>query len=53
MQTQFGWHIIRVEDTRPLEFPALEQVKPQLTEMLRQQNLGQFQEDLMKSANVK
>src|SRR5690606_4469243 len=53
VQSQFGWHIIRVEDTRPLEFPALDQVKPQLSEMLRQQSLAQFQENLMKSATIK
>lgn len=53
VQTQFGWHVIRVEDTRPLEFPSLDQVKPQLTEMLRQQSLAQFQDDLMKSADIK
>lgn len=53
VQTQFGWHIIRVEDTRPLEFPSLDQVKPQVAEMLRQQTLGQFQDDLMKTATIK
>src|SRR5690606_6007428 len=33
VQSSFGWHIIRLEDTRQAEFPPLEQVKPQLEEM--------------------
>lgn len=53
VQTQFGWHIIEVEDTRPIKFPTLEEVKPQITEMLRQQELGQYQQSLMKSATIK
>ncbi len=36
-QTRFGWHIIKVRRHRPVEFPPLDQVRPQLEEMLRQQ----------------
>lgn len=53
VQTQFGWHIIRVEDERPVEFPPLESVKPQLEEMMRQQKVVEFQQKLMKEANIK
>jgi peptidyl-prolyl cis-trans isomerase C len=53
VQTQFGWHIIEVEDTRPLKFPALEEIKPKLEEMLRQQELAKYQQDLIKSAVIK
>lgn len=53
VQTQFGWHVIEVEDTRPIKFPTLEEVKPQITEMLRQQELAQYQQSLMKSATIK
>lgn len=53
VQTQFGWHIIQVEDTRPIKFPTLEEVKPQITEMLRQQELGAYQQKLMESATIK
>mgnify|MGYP003582813723 CR=1 FL=1 len=53
VQTQFGWHIIQVEDTRPVKFPDLKDVKPQIEEMLRQQELGTFQQGLMKSATIK
>jgi len=52
VQTQFGWHIIQVEDTRPVEFPPLDQVRPQIEERLRQQTLGQYQEDLRSKAKI-
>ncbi|CAM4313321.1 peptidylprolyl isomerase [Bordetella tumbae] len=53
VQTQFGWHIIEVEDTRPVEFPPLDQVRPQLEEMLRQQALGEYQKQLREKATIK
>ncbi|HLU16312.1 MAG TPA: peptidylprolyl isomerase [Burkholderiaceae bacterium] len=53
VQSQFGWHIIRLEDSRNASFPSLESVKPQITEMLRQQQLAQFQDELMKNATIK
>ncbi|HLR78265.1 MAG TPA: peptidylprolyl isomerase [Burkholderiaceae bacterium] len=53
VQSQFGWHIIRVEDTRSASFPPLESVKPQIEEMLRQQQLASFQDELVKNATIK
>lgn len=53
VQTQFGWHVIQVEDSRPISIPDLKDVKPQLEEMLRQEKLVKFQQELMKSADVK
>jgi peptidyl-prolyl cis-trans isomerase C len=53
IQTQFGWHIIQVDDSRPIAFPELADVKPQIEEMLRQQQLADFQQQLIKSATIK
>lgn len=53
VQSQFGWHIIQVDDTRDAKFPDLAEVKPQIEEMLRKQQLAQFQDDLMKKATIK
>ncbi len=53
VQTQFGWHIIQVEDTRPVKFPELKDVKPQIEQMLRQQTLASYQQELLKSAVIK
>ncbi len=52
VQSSFGWHVIRLEDTRQASFPPLEQVKAQLEEMLRQHALAKYQEELRKSAKV-
>jgi len=52
VQTQFGWHIIQVEDTRPVQFPPMEQVRPQIEEMLRQQTLTAYQKELREKAKV-
>ncbi|HLU78445.1 MAG TPA: peptidylprolyl isomerase, partial [Burkholderiaceae bacterium] len=53
VQSQFGWHLIQVEDERPVEFPALDAVKPQLEEMMRQQQVVEFQKKLVEDANIK
>ena len=53
VKTQFGWHIIEVEDTRDIKFPELAEVKPQIEEMLRQQQLADFQDQLIKKATIK
>lgn len=52
VHTQFGWHIIEVEDSRPLAFPAFDEVKPQIEEMLRQQKLAAYQEGLISAAKI-
>jgi peptidyl-prolyl cis-trans isomerase C len=52
VQTQFGWHVILVEDVRPTKFPAFEEVKPQLTERLQQQAFSKSVADLRAKAKV-
>jgi Parvulin-like peptidyl-prolyl isomerase len=53
VQSQFGWHLIRVEDDRPVQFPALDEVKPQLEELMRQQQVVEFQKKLLEGATIK
>jgi peptidyl-prolyl cis-trans isomerase C len=53
VKTQFGWHIIKVDDVRDAQFPKLEEVKPQIEEMLRKKQLAEYQQDLMKKADIK
>ncbi len=50
VQSQFGWHIIRVDDLRQAQLPPLEQLKPQISKHLGQQKLAQYREQLLKSA---
>ncbi|MFI4926981.1 MAG: peptidylprolyl isomerase [Burkholderiales bacterium] len=52
VKSQFGWHIIRVDDIRDAKLPKLEDVRPQIAQQLQQQKLAQFQESLRKSAKV-
>ena len=52
VKSQFGWHIIRVDDVRDAQLPKLDEVKPQISQQLQQQKMGQFQEDLRKKARV-
>jgi peptidyl-prolyl cis-trans isomerase C len=52
VKSQFGWHIIRVDDIRQAQLPKLEEVKPQITQQLAQQKLQKYQEDLRTKAKV-
>ena len=52
VKTQFGYHIIRLEDTREAQFPAFDAVKPQIEQRLAQVKLQKYQEDLRKSAKT-
>jgi peptidyl-prolyl cis-trans isomerase C len=52
VKSQFGWHVIRVDDIREAQLPKLEEVKPQIAQQLQQQKLAAFQENLRKSAKV-
>ncbi len=52
VKTQFGYHIIRLNDERTQEFPPLEQVKPQIGQQLQQQKMQQYQQELRAKAKV-
>jgi peptidyl-prolyl cis-trans isomerase C len=53
VKSQFGFHIIRVDEVRDAELPKLEEVKPQITQQLTQSKLAKYQEDLRSKAKVK
>lgn len=52
VKSQFGWHIIRLNDIRDAQLPKLDDVKGQIHQQLEQQKLGQFQQDLRSKAKV-
>ena len=52
VKTQFGWHVIRLDDVRDAQLPKLEEVKPQIAQQLQQQKLAKFQEDLRGKAKI-
>ncbi len=52
VKTQFGYHVIRLEDVRPAKVPTLEEVKPQIAESLQQKKLQAFQQELRAKAKI-
>ena len=52
VKTQFGYHIIRLEDTRDAQLPKFDDVKPQIAQQLQQQKLAKYQEDLRAKAKI-
>jgi peptidyl-prolyl cis-trans isomerase C len=53
VHTQYGWHVIKLEDVRPSKFPALDDVKQQIVEQLQQTKLAAYREELLKKAKIK
>jgi peptidyl-prolyl cis-trans isomerase C len=49
VKSQFGYHVILLEDSRAIEAPPLEEVKPQLSQQLQQQSVKK-QLDALKAA---
>lgn len=52
VQTQFGWHVIKLEDVRDAQLPSLESVKPQLQRMLTNKKLMDLINDLRDHAKI-
>lgn len=52
VKSQFGWHVIRLDNLRQAALPNLEEVKPQVAQQLQQQKLTKYQEDLRAKAKV-
>ena len=52
VKTQFGYHIIRLEDTRAAQFPAFEEVKDKVKQQVQQVKLQEYEEKLRKSAKT-
>jgi peptidyl-prolyl cis-trans isomerase C len=52
VKSQFGYHIIKLEDTREAQFPPFAEVKPQVMQRLEQQKITTFQETLRKQAKT-
>jgi peptidyl-prolyl cis-trans isomerase C len=52
VQSQFGWHVIMVDDIRDLKAPSLDEIKPQLHQRLQQQIIKKAIDDLRAKAKV-
>lgn len=52
VKSQFGFHVIRLDDVREAPLPKLDDVKPQIAQQLMQGKLGKYQEELRSKAKV-
>ncbi|WP_300336330.1 peptidylprolyl isomerase [Accumulibacter sp.] len=52
VKTQYGYHVILLEDSRPIEAPPFEEVKPDLAQQVQQQNLKKQLDDLKAKAKI-
>lgn len=52
VQTQFGWHVILVEDVREVEPPAFEEVEEQIRRFLTNQRIQAYLNELKAKAEI-
>ncbi len=53
VKTQFGYHVIKLEDSRDAKLPTMESLKPQLKRVIAQKKMLAYMEELKKTADVK
>jgi peptidyl-prolyl cis-trans isomerase C len=52
VKSQFGFHVIRLDDVRDAQLPKFEDVKAQIQQQMQQERLSKFQDDLRSKAKV-
>lgn len=52
VKSQFGWHIIKMDDVRDMKFPDFEQVKPRIATQMQQAQIRQYLAELRAKAKV-
>jgi peptidyl-prolyl cis-trans isomerase C len=52
VKTQFGWHIIRLDDVRDVAFPPMDQIKGKIAESLQRQRVDKMLADLRSNAKI-
>lgn len=52
VQSQFGWHIIKLDDSRDVTPPTFEQVKSKLSQVVQQQKVSEYIQSLKKKAEI-
>lgn len=53
VKTQFGWHVIKLDDSRAITPPPFDQVKARLAQNMQQKQIADFVDSLVKKAKVK
>ena len=52
VKSQFGFHVIRLDDVRDAQLPKFDDVKPQIAQQLQQAKMAKYQEDLRAKAKI-
>ena len=52
VKSEFGFHVIQLDDTRPLAVPSFDELKPRLLQQAQSQQIGKMVEDLRAKAKV-
>jgi len=52
VKSEFGWHVIRLDDTRPVTPPPYDTVKDRLGPMIQQRQVREYIDGLRKTAKV-
>ncbi len=52
VQTRFGWHVIRLDDVRSLQFPSYEQARDRIVQQLQQIAVRNYARELSSKAKV-
>lgn len=52
VQSQFGWHVIQLDDQRKATPPSFSEVRPQLKQLIERQRLNNYLEKLSENAEI-
>lgn len=52
VKTQFGWHVIKLEETRDLAAPPFEQVRQRLEQMVQAKKFKSYTDELLRTAKI-
>jgi len=52
VKTQFGYHVIRLDDTREAKAPPLEEVRPQIQQEIERRRVQELQQSLRAKAKI-
>ena len=52
VKTKFGWHVIKLNETREKKIPSLEKVRPELVQNLRQRKINDYLNSLSENSEI-
>ena len=52
MQTKFGWHLIKLNETREKKIPELKEIRAQLVQNLRQKKINDYLKSLTENSEI-